>query len=100
MAVDLTREGLAGFDLSAIDLTRAPDARLTITAQQLESLTGPDQQLIVKGEATDQVTLHNVTHQEHNVRDAVTGQVYDIYTLGDSGARILLEDDVSRTVIV
>ncbi|NGQ89627.1 hypothetical protein G5V65_01870 [Rhodobacter sp. HX-7-19] len=100
VAVDLTREGLAGFDLSAIDLTRAPDARLTITAQQLESLTGPDQQLIVKGEATDQVTLHNVTHQEHNVRDAVTGQVYDIYTLGDSGARILLEDDVSRTVIV
>ena len=100
VAVDLTREGLAGFDLSAIDLTRAPDARLTITAQQLESLTGPDQQLIVKGEATDQVTLHNVTHQEHNVRDAVTGQVYDIYTLGDSGARVLIEDDVSRTVII
>jgi hypothetical protein len=99
VSVDLTREGLANFDLSAIDLTRAPDARLTISAQQLEALTGPDQQLIVKGESTDQVTLRNVTREEHNVRDAVTGQVYDIYTLGDSGARILLEDDVSRTVL-
>lgn len=98
VAVDLTREGLGTFDLSAIDLTRAPDARLTINAQQLEALTGPDQQLIVKGEATDQVSLQNVTNMQNDV--TINGQRYDIYTLGNNGAQVLLEDDVSRTVII
>jgi hypothetical protein len=98
VAVDLTREGLESFDLSAIDLTRAPDARLTINAQQLEALTGPDQQLIIKGETTDQVTLQNVTNLQNDV--TINGQRYDIYTLGNNGAQVLLEDDVSRTVII
>jgi hypothetical protein len=97
VAVDLTREGLQGFDFSAIDLTRAPDARLTITARQLESLVGPDNQLVIRGEHTDHVTLQNVTSQRENV--LINGQLYDIFTLGTNGAQVLLEDDVSRTVI-
>ena len=96
--VNLNRAGLETFDFSAIDLTRAPNARLTITADQLESLTGPDQTLIIKGDGNDMVTLRDVNGP--SVRETINGQVYDIYTLGDSGARILLEDDVSRTVIV
>ena len=95
--VDLTREGLQAFDFSAIDLTRAPDARLTISAQQLSSLVGPDNQLVIKGEAADQVILQNVTAERHNV--TVNGQIYDIYTLGSSGAQVLLEDDITRNVM-
>lgn len=97
VSVDLTRDGLDNFDFTAIDLTRAPDARLTISAQQLEALTGPDQTLVIKGEVTDQVTLQNVTNVQHN--QTINGALYDIYTLGDSGARVILEDDVTRTVI-
>jgi len=95
--VNLDRQGLETFDFSAIDLTRAPNARLTITADQLESLTGPDQTLIIKGDGNDTVTLRDVNGQP--VRETINGQAYDIYTLGDSGARILLEDDVHRLVI-
>ena len=95
--VNLDRQGLEAFDFSAIDLTRAPNARLTITADQLESLTGPDQALIIKGDGNDTVTLRDVNGQP--VRETINGQAYDIYTLGDSGARILLEDDVHRLVI-
>jgi len=97
VSVDLNREGLAAFDLSTIDLTRAPDARLSITAQQLEAITGPDERLFIRGEASDSVTLHNVTAVRENV--TVNGQIYDIYTLGNNGAQVLLEDDVTRTVI-
>jgi large repetitive protein len=97
VSVDLTREGLAQIDLSAIDLTRAPDARLTITAEQLEALTGPDKTLLIKGESTDTVTLSGVTSVQHN--QVINGGVYDIYTLGDNGARVILEDDVSRIPI-
>ncbi|NBE07236.1 hypothetical protein GU920_06795 [Rhodobacter sp. CCP-1] len=97
VSVDLNRDGLDAFDLTAIDLTRAPDARLSITEDQLRALTGPDQTLVIKGEATDQVTLANVTGVQQNV--TVNGAVYDIYTLGSSGAQVLLEDDLTRTVI-
>lgn len=95
--VNLDRQGLESFDFSAIDLTRAPNARLTITADQLEALTGPDQTLIIKGDGNDTVTLRDVMGPA--VRETINGQAYDIYTLGDSGARILLEDDVHRLVI-
>ncbi|MBD1206028.1 MAG: hypothetical protein H9533_18080 [Rhodobacteraceae bacterium] len=95
--VDLDREGLAAFDLAAIDLTRAPDARLTITEDQLLALTGPDKTLLIKGEDTDQVTIADVTRVQHN--QLINGTLYDVYTLGTSGAQILLEDDVSRNTI-
>ncbi|MGL6208849.1 MAG: Ig-like domain-containing protein, partial [Paracoccaceae bacterium] len=55
--VDLSRAGLAAFDFTAIDLTFAPDADLTITEAQLRNLTGPDQQLMIKGAADDSVAL-------------------------------------------
>lgn len=96
VTVDLTREGLAAFDLSAIDLTRAPDARLTLTESQILSLTGPDETLLVKGEVTDHVTLVGVTSVRNDV--TVDGKLFDIYTLGSSGATVMLEDDLSRTV--
>lgn len=96
VTVDLTREGLAAFDLSAIDLTRAPDARLTLSESQILSLTGPDKTLMVKGEVTDHVTLDGVTSVRNDV--TVDGKVYDIYTLGSSGATVMLEDDLARTV--
>jgi large repetitive protein len=97
VAVDLGRDGLESFDLSAIDLTRAPDARLSITEDQLRALTGPDQTLLIRGEVTDQITLSNVTNVQNNV--TINGAVYDIYTLGSAGAQVLLEDDLTRTVI-
>lgn len=93
--IDLNRTGFERFDLNAIDLTRAPDARLTITEEQLLSLTGPDKTLLIKGGPDDVVTLQNVTNVQND--QTINGAVYDIYTLGNSGVRILLEDDVSRT---
>lgn len=95
--VALDREGLRGVELTAIDLTRVPDARLTITEDQLRTITGPDKTLVVKGDIDDQVTLSNATQVEDN--RMINGTAYDIYTLGNSGARILLEDDVSRNLI-
>lgn len=97
VALDLSREGLQGFDLLAIDLTRAPDARVTISPAQLEALVGPDKQLFIVGDASDTVTLQNVSSVRENA--TVNGQLYDIYTLGSNGAQVLIEDDVSRLII-
>lgn len=94
--VNLGRSGLANFDFAAIDLTWAPDARLTITEAQLRDLTGPDNRLMVKGGADDTVTL--VDAAATGASQMVDGQRYAVYTLGSSGATLLLDDDI-RAVI-
>ena len=90
--VNLGRGGLAGFDFTAIDLTFAPEANLTITEAQLRNLTGPDQRLIIKGDIDDTVNLVGGT-DAHQTR-MIDGQTYKLFTLGTSGASVLVDDDM------
>lgn len=94
--VNLGRAGLTNFDFTAIDLTFAPDARMTITEAQLRDLTGPDNRLIVKGGADDTVTLQNAAATGQF--ETIDGQRYAVFSLGTGGATVLLDDDI-RTVL-
>lgn len=94
--VDLSRAGLADFDFTAIDLTFAPDADLSITAQQLASLTGPSGELLIKGDADDQVTL--IGGANSGTTQTIDGEIYKIYTLG--GNSVLIDDDILTTISV
>ena len=92
--VDLSRDGLSDFDFTAIDLTFAPDAELTISTEQLQSITGPDQQLVVKGDTDDHVTLIGGTNS--GTTQNIDGETYKLYTLG-SGTSVLIDDDILTT---
>lgn len=92
--VDLGRTGLSGFDFGSIDLTFAPQASLTITAAQLQALTGTEQSLMVKGDADDTVRLDDATAAGSRVID---GHTYDIYTLG-SGT-VLVDEDIQTQIV-
>jgi len=94
--VNLGRAGLARFDFAAIDLNFAPDARMTISEAQLNALTGPDQRLIVKGDTDDIVTLTG--GRATGQTTMIDGERYAIFTLGNAGASVLLDDDI-RAVI-
>ncbi|MFN3825008.1 MAG: Ig-like domain-containing protein [Pseudorhodobacter sp.] len=94
--VDLSRAGLAQFDLSAIDLSWAPDAHLTISADQLIAMTGADNRLVVKGDSDDRVTINGPATAGGS--EVIDGQTYTVYTLGSNGATLLLDDDI-QTVI-
>ena len=94
--VNLGRPGLANFDFTAIDLSFAPDAQMTINESQLRSLTGPDQRLIVKGGEDDTVTLTG--GKATGQTTMIDGERYAIFTLGNAGASVLLDDDI-RAVI-
>ena len=95
VTVDLSRQGLQGFDIASVDLTAA-QGRLTITDAQLKALTGPDQTLTVRGGSDDHVNLlgATATGQSHTGTD---GQHYAVYTL--NGATIFVDEDINRTVI-
>ena len=91
-AIDLGRDGLDDFTLTAIDLTFAPDARLTITEADILALTGPDKTLLIKGGADDRISL-GPTAQAAGT-EQVDGETFTIFTLGPSGARVFIDDDI------
>ncbi len=93
--VDLGRAGLANFDLSAIDLTVAPQAQLSITEAQLKAITGPDHSLIIKGGADDTVSLIGGV-ATGTIKD-INGEHYKLYTLG-TGASVLVDDDIHTSI--
>ncbi len=96
VTVDLGRDGLDQFDFSAIDLSFA-DADLTITAEQLVALTGTDDTLVINGDSADHVTaLGAVDSGEDTLID---GESYSIYTLGDDGASLIIDDQITNLTI-
>lgn len=91
VTVDLTRAGLQGFDFGTIDLT-ASHATVTLTEAQINSLTGADHQMAIRGGADDHVNIAGAVAGAHQV---VNGESYTLYTLGSSGASVLIDDDIN-----
>ncbi len=94
--VDLARTGLQDFDFSTINLTFAASASLTITEAQINSLTGADKTLTISGGADDSVTMTGAADTGNNV--TIDGQTYSVYTLGNQGATVLLDDEIQRVI--
>lgn len=95
VTVDLSRPGLHGFDISAVDLS-ASDANLTVTEAQLNSLTGADKTLVIRGGADDVVTMTGASNT--NVHQTIDGQSYSIFTLGSQ--TLLVDDDIQTRGVV
>jgi hypothetical protein len=89
--VGLDRAGLQGFDFGTIDLTSA-DANLTLNAARVLALTGADKQMTITGGADDVVNLQGATATTTTVN--AHGETYKLYTLGTSGASVLIDDDI------
>lgn len=94
--VDVTNPGLGGFEIEAIDLNFAEDSQLTLTAEQLEGLSGNSNELTIHGGADDTVTITGGSGTGDTVE--IAGKTYDIYTLGDEGGTLYIQEDV--TVVI
>lgn len=90
--IDLSRDGLDGFDLGIIDLLSAPQANLTITPDDIQRLTGVDQTLTIRGGADDHVTLDGAARYA-----AGDTSGYLAYKLGDG--LVLIDDDITNVII-
>ncbi len=89
--VDLSRAGLSDFDFGTIDLT-ASHANLTLTATQLNALTGPDKSMTISGGVDDHVTLVGAT--DTHTTQTLHGEAYHVFTLGSDGASVLIDSDI------
>ena len=78
------------------DFARIPEG-MTITEDALDRLTGPDNTLIVKGDLADDVKLEGAFTQGGT--QTIDGQTYTVYTLGDDAGTLLIDDDITTTLI-
>ncbi len=96
VTVDLNREGLQGFEFGTIDLSSS-HATLSLTEAQINSLTGADHQMAIRGDADDHVNISGAVAGAHQM---VNGESYTLYTLGSSGASVLVDDDINVNIAV
>lgn len=92
--INVDMEALSDFDFSAIDLSSAP-GKLTLDADDLARLAGPDQTLMVKGGADDQVGLADAS-ATGEIRH-IDGQDYAVYSLGDG--LVLVDEDIRTSIL-
>lgn len=95
-AVNLTGSGLNDTDIGAIDLQFAEDSELVLTAELLEGLSDYTNTLTVHGHADDSVTMNGAVSTGQS--KVIEGQSYDIYSLGDEGGTVTIDEDI--TVII
>ena len=86
----------SGMNVETIDLTQA-DVDLTITEAQIRALSENSDQITVRGGADDQVTITGAV--KTGTQTDGMGQSFDVYSLGDDGAVILVDDEITNVII-
>ncbi len=95
-SVNLENAGLSGFDVEAVDLQFASDADVVITADLVKELSENSDELTIHGGADDQVTMQGA-QITGEVRQIGT-QTYDVYTLGDDGVSVIIDQDIDVVI--
>lgn len=93
--IDLNNAAFKNFDFTSLDLSSAKTA-MTISAEDLIAITGPDKTLMIKGGADDTISLRNAALAADQ-SSAEAG--YKLYTLGDNAASLYIDEDIITTSI-
>ena len=91
-AVDTDWTGLDEFNIDTIDLSFLSDATLELTEEQIINLSDNSDTVTISGEADDVVTVTGATATGET--ETIDGQTYDVYTIGDDGATIIVDEDI------
>lgn len=86
----------SGMNVENIDLTQA-DVDLTITEAQIKAMSASSDQIMVRGGADDQVTITGAVKTA--TQSDTMGQSFDVYSIGDDGAVILVDDEITNVII-
>ena len=93
--VDLNNLGLSQFDIGAIDLQFAENSELTLTAADVEGLSDATNELRINGSGDDTVTMLGAEEAGTKV---IAGKSYDVYTMGDDGGTIYIDDQIDVVI--
>ena len=90
--VDMSSAALGDFNIGAIDLEFADDSALTLSVSDLQALSDNDNSLVVHGGTDDTLTLNGAATQTGT--QTINGQDYDVYTVGDAAAELIVSQDI------
>ncbi len=98
-ALDLSATGLANYNVEAIDLLENFESNtITITEQQLLTLSDNSNELTIHGGSGDTVTAAGASATGQTV--AIDGADYNVYTLGSDGGTLYIQEDVNVVTVI
>ncbi|TCL09085.1 Ig-like domain-containing protein [Shimia isoporae] len=92
----LDHAALGNFNIEALELDYASDTSLTLTESQIRDLSDTSDTLTIHGGSDDQVTVSGATNTGQTVD--IEGETYDIYTVGDDGVTLVIDQDINVIV--
>lgn len=96
-AINLSNPGLAAHEIEAVDLRFAEDSTLLITSDLLEGLSSNSNTLTIHGSGDDSVNVdrsNGAIMTDTNTNVTIGNEIYSIYTLGDEGGTLIIDDDI------
>ena len=91
----LNHSGAAEFNVDTLNLEFADQVNLTLTEADINALSGNSDTLTIRGNSDDTVTVTGATSD--GTRE-VDGETFDVYTIGDDGTTLLVEEDVQVVI--
>jgi len=88
--------GLSQFNIDALNLDYAADVNLTLTEADINALSDNSNTVTIHGGSVDDndtVTITGAT--DTGTTQTIDGQTYDVYTIGDDGTTLVIEDDIN-----
>ncbi len=92
----LDHAGLDQFQIQAIELDYASDTSLTLTEAQIKELSDTSDSLTIHGGSDDQVSISGAS-KTSETRE-IDGEDYDVYTVGDDGVTVIIDQDVNVVI--
>jgi hypothetical protein len=87
--------GAAEFNIDTLNLEFADQVNLTLTEADIDALSGNSDTLKIRGNSDDTVTLTGATSSG---TQQVDGETFDVYTIGNDGTTLLVEEDVQVVI--
>ncbi|MFY0312484.1 Ig-like domain-containing protein [Leisingera sp. D0M16] len=94
-ATVLDHAGLPQFNIDELNLVHADGVDLTLTEADINALSGNSDTLTVHGESDDTLTI---TGAAATGTETIDGETYNVYTLGNDGTTILVDEDVNTVI--
>lgn len=91
----LSSSGLSDFNIGTLDLEYAANTSLTLTEDDINALAETSDTLTIRGDSDDTVTVTGATADG---TETVDGETFNVYTIGDDGTTLLVEDDVNVVI--
>jgi len=92
-ATTVGHAGLGSFDIQALNLDYGENTNLVLSETQIKALSGSSDTLTIHGGTDDTVTIGGAANSGQTQQ--IDGQSYNVYTLGNDGATVIIEQDIN-----